>query len=417
MNRIISALVIIACLLAGRTADAFSFVAKFNSTYTYTNTNVRMSLNQASINMATSVANGVSLSVITAAGTTNNFYSTTSTIFSLTLWPPNGVSTSIYLYAGDKLRATSSATNDCWLTVLYSGLDVERIHGTANVIANTVGAESMDTNSIPTYAIQSSAVTQSKLATNSVNGSANVTDYSITGTDMETGTVGAAQIASTAVTNGTYTNALITVDADGRITYAASVPFSAIGTQALASVLGIGNDAGGAGITNGGTSVFQRVHAAYSGTNIDNATIGITKVDTNYLKMLRLVGVFTDSGSAAGVGAGGARVMIVSTTQLARSSYLNMWGFLAATNAAAANFAVDLGVTAEVSSNGTSWIQADKANGTQGAVTSLGWSTPWQLHWFVPAGMYYQVYCNAGSVLTLHQGWTTSWQRVRSESD
>lgn len=328
--------------LAATRASAFSVVEQFNSYYVYTNTAERIQLSQVSISMATSVANSVTLSVITAAGITNDIYSVTSSIFALTLWPPNGVSTSVYLYAGDKLRATSTATNNAWLTFIYSSLSAEQYHGTSNIIAHSISEQSMGTNSVPGYAIQSNAVTSSKLATNSVNGghiidgsitaddladgaieasqmgtnviygTSNIVVRSITGDQIATNTLGADEIEASGVTAGTYTNVTLTVDEDGRITVAAngSVPTNVL--QNLSSVLTAGNNGGGLIMTNMGSiqstnnvrgNTVQAVVyfvgpgsgiTDIRGSNINAGTVGASQIANTALSLL------TDDGGSTG---------------------------------------------------------------------------------------------------------------------
>lgn len=65
------------------------------------------------------------------------------------------------------------------------------------------------------------AVTSAKIATESIS-TIKIEDEAVTGDKISIGAVGGSQLANTAVTAGSYTNADITVDADGRITSASN---------------------------------------------------------------------------------------------------------------------------------------------------------------------------------------------------
>lgn len=105
-----------------------------------------------------------------------------------------------------------------------------QIDGTSNIVAGTITG--------PSFA-------------NSAVGNAALADGAVTAGKITAGVVGPTQLEATAVSAGTYTSATITVDADGRITAAASTAGSGgIATQSLASVLITGNDAAGGNVTN-----------------------------------------------------------------------------------------------------------------------------------------------------------------------
>lgn len=228
----------------------------------------------------------------------------------------------------------------------------------------------------------------------SIDGTTNITQNTITGPSFATGAVSSVYILDGSILSQDMgTNSVVG--------YSNILNGSILNPQ-------MGTNSVTTGIITDGTILSNDIAAA---------TLDISKLNTNYLKFPRMVGISSSAGSAAGVGAGAARVMMISTTQVARSSLFSLYCYVATSNAADSNFYNELAVTAQVSSNSTVWLDVDKSSTAQGAIGGNGISRAGQLHWFVPAGLYYQVFCNAGTVLDDHQGWTNAYQVNQTISD
>jgi len=104
-------------------------------------------------------------------------------------------------------------------------IDLSTLGGTINSSASladfVVGSNELDTASVTSVKIASSAVTSTKIASFAVTSGA-LDTASVTSVKIASGAVGTTQLAATGVTAATYTAATITVGADGRITSASA---------------------------------------------------------------------------------------------------------------------------------------------------------------------------------------------------
>jgi hypothetical protein len=125
--------------------------------------------------------------------------------------------------------ATWSAT-DKGIKILYSDgtnvntADLSTLSGTvasAQIANLAVTSSKLASFAVTEARLASYAVTSSRLATNAVT-AIKITQSTITQAKLAANSVGSNQLISTGVTAGSYTTASITVDADGRITSAAS---------------------------------------------------------------------------------------------------------------------------------------------------------------------------------------------------
>jgi hypothetical protein len=93
--------------------------------------------------------------------------------------------------------------------------------GTAQIADNAITTAKISANQITTAKISDNQITTAKISANQIT-TALISDNQITSAKIADDAVGPDQLSDTAVTAGAYTAASITVDAQGRITAAAS---------------------------------------------------------------------------------------------------------------------------------------------------------------------------------------------------
>lgn len=161
-------------------------------------------------NQIVTVPNGIEKTWIVSNGTTGAF-------------------TVQFKYASTGTGQTWSTT-DKGIKILYSdGSDIQVVDlstlsgtvATAQIANLAVTTAKLDTGAVTAVKITQSTITQAKLASSSVGGT-QIIQSTITQSKLAANSVGSNQLISTGVTASTYTNATVTVDADGRITSASS---------------------------------------------------------------------------------------------------------------------------------------------------------------------------------------------------
>ena len=139
----------------------------------------------------------------------------TTGAFTVTFKTQSG--TGITLTQGYLTAAYSNGTN------IYN-VDLTTLQGTisgAQIASATISTSNIANNAITTALLNTAAVTSAAIASNAVT-STKIDTVAVQSYHIASGAVGPTQLSNTAVTAGTYTTATVQVDAQGRITYAAS---------------------------------------------------------------------------------------------------------------------------------------------------------------------------------------------------
>jgi hypothetical protein len=162
-------------------------------------------------NQIVTVPSGIEKTWIVSNGTTGAFqvqFKTTDFGSSGTIWSSTDKGIKILYSNGTEIYPADLST----LSGTVASASIANLAITSGKLASFAVTEAR---------LASFAVTASRLATNAVT-AIKIAQSTITQSKLATGSVGADQLIATAVTPATYTNATVTVDADGRITGASS---------------------------------------------------------------------------------------------------------------------------------------------------------------------------------------------------
>jgi hypothetical protein len=130
-----------------------------------------------------------------------------------------GTHTVTFKYASEGTGQTWSTT-DKGIKILYGdGSDIKVVD--LSTLSGTVAAAQITTSTITTTQLAAGAVLGNNIAASTITAS-KLAANSVVANNIATGAVTATKLANTAVTAGSYTAATITVDAQGRLTAAAS---------------------------------------------------------------------------------------------------------------------------------------------------------------------------------------------------